>query len=89
VTRRHLERLFDAAVGLPPKHLARLTRFQRAIRILESEAHGPRGVRAAHACGYADQAHFIRDFHALAGCAPGAHLLARAEMTAFFTRTSR
>ncbi len=89
VTRRQLERLFGAAVGLPPKHLARLTRFQRAIRILESEARGPRGVRTAHACGYADQAHFIRDFHALAGCAPGAHLLARAEITSLFTGSTR
>ena len=89
LTRRQLERLFATAVGLSPKRLARLTRFQRAIRLLESDHGGPRGIRTAHACGYADQAHFIRDFQALAGCAPGAHLLARAEITAFFTGTSR
>jgi AraC-like DNA-binding protein len=45
-------------------------------------------VLAAHACGYADQAHFIRDFRELAGCSPGAHLLDRAELTGFFASSS-
>jgi AraC-like DNA-binding protein len=46
------------------------------------------GALAAHACGYADQAHFIRDFRELAGCSPGVHLLERAELTGFFTRAT-
>ena len=85
MTRRHLERRFRETVGLSPKRLARIARFQHAIATLE-EAEGPgRGVRTAVACGYADQAHFIRDFTMLAGCAPGEHLLRRGEMTGFFT----
>jgi AraC-like DNA-binding protein len=84
-TRRHLERLFLRSVGLPPKRLARITRFQRALAALEGAGGGARGALAAHACGYADQAHFIRDFRELAGCAPGAHLLGRAELTGFFS----
>jgi AraC-like DNA-binding protein len=85
LSRRHLERLFLRDVGLPPKQLARIARFQRALRILERDTDPPRGLRAAHASGYADQAHFIRDFRELAGCPPGEHLLRRAELTGFFT----
>jgi AraC-like DNA-binding protein len=85
VSRRQLERLFLRDVGLPPKQLARIARFQRAIRILGHEAGPARGIRTAHASGYADQAHFIRDFREFAGCAPTEHLVARAELTGFFT----
>jgi AraC-like DNA-binding protein len=85
LSRRHLERLFLRDVGLPPKQLARIARFQRALRTLERNTDPPRGLHAAHASGYADQAHFIRDFRDFAGCAPGEHLLRRAELTGFFT----
>jgi AraC-like DNA-binding protein len=85
LSRRHLERLFLRDVGVPPKQLARIVRFQRTLRMLERESEPPRGLRAAHAGGYADQAHFIREFRALAGCAPGEHLLRRAELTGIFT----
>jgi AraC-like DNA-binding protein len=85
LSRRQLERLFLRDVGLPPKQLARIARFQRAIRTLTHDACAGRGIRTAHASGYADQAHFIRDFREFAGCAPTEHLVARAELTAFFT----
>lgn len=86
-TRRHLERLFQQQVGVSPKRLARITRFQRALTVLQG-AGTATGVLAAHASGYADQAHFIRDFRELAGCSPGAHLLEAAELTGFFSGTS-
>jgi AraC-like DNA-binding protein len=81
MTRRHLERMFIATVGITPKRLARITRFQHALRILEGRA----GTETAATCGYADQAHFIRDFRDLAGCPPGEHLLRQFELTGFFT----
>jgi AraC-like DNA-binding protein len=81
---RQLERLFDEGIGLSPKRLARITRFQRALAALEHAERRGAGATTALACGYADQAHFIRDFKALAGCPPGAHLVRRTELTGFF-----
>jgi AraC-like DNA-binding protein len=84
MTRRHLERRFLDHVGMPPKRLARIARFQRALRVLEEGDSPRRGTEAAADCGYADQSHFIRDFRDLAGCSPAQHLLRNAELTGFF-----
>jgi AraC-like DNA-binding protein len=69
---RALERLCDRQLGLSPRLLLRVVRFQRALRAL---MHGPAGTLTAlaHEVGYFDQAHFVREFRALAGGAPGAH----------------
>ena len=94
MTRRHLERRFDSLVGISPKRLARIVRFQRALRMLQARPERPgvasSGAATALECGYADQPHFIRDFAELAGCAPGGHLLRHAQLSGFFTvgRTS-
>lgn len=83
-TRRHLERQFLATVGVGPKRLARIARFQHALQLLDRNDRIPNGAATAAACGYADQAHFIRDFRDLAGCAPGEHLLRQGLLTGFF-----
>jgi AraC-like DNA-binding protein len=75
-SQRHLSSRFRAQVGLPPKALARVLRFQRAVRLLGDPA-GPSWSEAAVACGYYDQAHLNRDFRALAGCTPTEYLAAR------------
>ena len=84
MTRRHLERRFLAAVGIGPKRLARIARFQHALRVLERADPRRPGAATAAACGYADQAHFIREFRELAGCSPSQHLVTQAELTGFF-----
>jgi AraC-like DNA-binding protein len=84
VSRRHLERRFQDVVGLSPKRFARITRFQHALRMFERGAAGHRGAMTAAACGYADQAHFIREFGELAGCSPEAHLLRDAMLSRLF-----
>ena len=89
VSRRHLERRFQEVVGLSPKRFARITRFQHALRIFEQGASGHRGVATAAACGYADQAHFIREFSELAGCSPEAHLLRDAMLNRLFADVGR
>jgi AraC-like DNA-binding protein len=63
---RTLERLFVRNAGMGPKLLARLTRFQRAIRA----TNGAGLLDAAVAAGYYDQSHFLRDFQQFAGVAP-------------------
>jgi AraC-like DNA-binding protein len=85
LTPRQLERRFREVVGISPKRLARIARFQRALRVFEHLDSPQRGTLTAWMCGYADQAHFIRDFVEFAGCAPGAHLLRRAELNGFFS----
>ncbi len=71
---RQLERRFRAAVGVPPKTLARVLRFQAVLHAVGSGAAGWAGVALDH--GYFDQPHLIRDFQELAGETP-ARLLAR------------
>ena len=83
ITRRHLERRFLETVGITPKRLARITRFQRAVQALQGESRGG-GAATAAACGYADQSHFIRDFREFAGCSPAEHLLRDGLLTGFF-----
>jgi AraC-like DNA-binding protein len=84
LTPRHLERRFMTMVGISPKRLARIARFQHALSMLDPAAPAP-GTHTAAACGFADQAHFVRDFRELAGCPPGEHMLQRAELTGIFT----
>jgi AraC-like DNA-binding protein len=90
-SRRHLVARFHQQVGLPPKVLARVLRFQRGLRLLQAEAGRPatgagegRGsstgrswAELALACGYYDQAHLNRDFREFAGCTPTQFLAAR------------
>lgn len=68
-SRQYLATRFREEVGLPPKTLARILRFQRAIRLLERDDEA-RLTRVAHECGYHDQSHFNRDFRAFAGATP-------------------
>lgn len=72
ISLRHLERRFRREVGVTPKGLARLRRFQAVIGRLAAAA-PPRWATLAAACGYADQAHLIREFREFAGTTPAAY----------------
>ena len=67
---RQLERQFRDQVGMSPKSLARLTRFEAAQHRIY-EARELSFTRLAHDLGYADQAHFTREFRAFAMQSPG------------------
>jgi AraC-like DNA-binding protein len=61
--------MFRRELGLPPKTLARLVRFERAHRLTSRAATEGWAAVAADA-GYYDQAHLIRDFRAFSGSTP-------------------
>jgi AraC-like DNA-binding protein len=89
MTRRHLERRFQELVGLSPKRLARIARFQHARRMLQTVDPTCRGTLTAAACGYADQAHLIRDFRELAGVSPETFLRQERGFTDLFVDDGR
>jgi AraC-like DNA-binding protein len=66
-SRRHLAARWRRDVGMGPKAVARVLRFQRAVRLLR-EGGGLADV--AYDCGYADQPHLNREFRALGGGTP-------------------
>jgi AraC-like DNA-binding protein len=67
---RHFIARFTETTGLAPKRYARLARFGRVLRRFERKPETPWAVIALDA-GFADQAHFNRDFRAFAGISPG------------------
>lgn len=70
ISLRKLDRTFNTRVGLPPKTLCRIVRFQRVFKMLEREDRAPNWVQIALECGYYDQAHFVKEFREFAGKAP-------------------
>lgn len=72
-SRRHLVTRFRQQVGLPPKTIARIIRFEGLLRRV-SAAGGADWSRIAAECGYYDQAHMNRDFREFAGTTPTAYL---------------
>jgi AraC-like DNA-binding protein len=72
-SRRHLAVRFREELGMPPKALARIVRFERALERLRA---GHDLAALALDAGYYDQAHFNRDFRAFAGTTPTAFRLA-------------
>lgn len=67
---RHFVALFRGAIGMPPKRYCRVRRFKATLDRL---AASPRIAWAelAPSCGFSDQAHLVREFHALSGLTPG------------------
>jgi AraC-like DNA-binding protein len=66
---RRLIARFRDAVGMPPKRVARILRFERLTALIGAEpAIG--WARAAAECGFADQAHLAREVRDLSGLTP-------------------
>ena len=68
VNERFLQRLSAERIGLTPKWLIRRRRLQEAARHLAGDASGLADLAAS--LGYADQAHFQRDFKSVTGLTP-------------------
>lgn len=69
VSTRQVERLFSQFLGITPRTLGRVLRFQTALRAL---MHDPAGTLAevASTAGYFDQPHFVKDFKRMSGGVP-------------------
>jgi AraC-like DNA-binding protein len=68
-SRKHLTAQFRDHVGPAPKAVARLLRFNRALRLVER---GVDGAEVAYRCGFSDQAHFANEFRRFSGSTPTA-----------------
>jgi AraC-like DNA-binding protein len=73
---RQFRRRCQEESGLTPKHLCRVLRFRRALRLLDNGTSWSAADLAAE-CGYYDQAHFIHDFREFQGCTPGEYAAVR------------
>ncbi|MFF9563547.1 helix-turn-helix domain-containing protein [Leifsonia sp. NPDC014704] len=75
---RHLQRLVAGHIGFGPKWLIQRYRLQEAAAALRSSA-PPSLADLAAELGYADQAHFSRDFTSVIGATPGAYAAAEGQ----------
>jgi AraC-like DNA-binding protein len=69
VSSRSLGRLFERFLGFSPKYFERIVRFQKALRILMTDATTTLASVSAE-CGYFDQSHFVKDFRRFTGGVP-------------------
>ena len=68
-SRKRMVARFREQVGLPPKAIARVMRFERARELARADS-SPDWARIAVVCGYYDQSHLTRDFRAVTGLPP-------------------
>ena len=87
ISSRQLERRFLREIGIGPKLLGRILRFQQVFRAVERADAAWAAI--AVECGYYDQAHLIRDFSQFAGQTPAVLLAERSALTEAFTRKTR
>jgi AraC-like DNA-binding protein len=78
ISQKHLISLFDKYIGLTPKALSRIFRFQKVL--LQIEQHKKiEWLQITYDCGYYDQAHFIKDFCNFSGINPSEYLTQKGE----------
>ncbi|MCI0391889.1 MAG: helix-turn-helix transcriptional regulator [Acidobacteria bacterium] len=87
ISGRQLERRFLSEVGLGPKLLCRILRFQQVFRAVERS--DINWAKIAIDCGYYDQAHLIRDFRQFAGETPSVLFEHFSRFAELFTRKHR
>ncbi|HEX5223479.1 MAG TPA: helix-turn-helix domain-containing protein [Verrucomicrobiae bacterium] len=82
VSHKHLIQRFRDEVGLTPKRFCRIRRFRSVLNAMQNK-HTVDWADLAYACGYFDQAHFIREFRDFSGLNPSAYLTQRGEHLGF------
>ncbi|WP_426060563.1 helix-turn-helix domain-containing protein [Hymenobacter sp. B1770] len=69
ISRRQLERRFRDVLKVPPKLFTEMTRFAHVFQLLHEQPQA-NWSDITYACGYFDQAHFIREFRRFTGETP-------------------
>ena len=85
---RQLERAFAAGVGVTPKELSRIARFQNVLRLSGRNPAAGWADLAAR-CGYADQAHLVREFKTLSGATPASREATAGALARYFIDPAR
>lgn len=75
ISKRQMDRRFRDTIGLTPKKLQTIIRFQRSLALLQTNL-----CRSAHDAGYFDQSHMNHDYQRFIGTTP-THVLSRVEAT--------
>jgi AraC-like DNA-binding protein len=86
---RQLERLFQDHVGLSPKLFLRILRFQHVLSSVRDGRGDTAWAEIAARHGFYDQSHFIRDFKAFVGAAPGAFHVEAHSLASLFSAIAR
>jgi len=73
MSQKHLANQFRKIVGVSPKALARVTRFQHVLGTIDP-TQPIDWAHVAQQCHYYDQSHFNRDFAAFAGLTPSQYI---------------
>jgi AraC-like DNA-binding protein len=69
ISERQLEKRFHTSVGISPRHLIKVARFNSAIEIIRKGKQGS-VTSLAHSLDYTDNAHFTRHVKQLSGFTP-------------------
>ena len=69
ITPRTLQRYFKEAIGMCPKQVLNIYRFNYVLSLLNSNSEKTL-TEISYLCGYYDQSHFIRDFKKVTGQTP-------------------
>lgn len=80
LSERQFERKFKEYSGFSPKKYLRIVRFSEACKHY-SEMGNKSLAEIAHACGYYDQSHFIKEFNSFSGYSPAEYFYGEAEGT--------
>lgn len=84
IGKRQLERRFTTTVGISPKLLARIIRFQNILQLIENKEFKS-FTTVAYEGGFYDQAHFIKDFKDFTGLNPKQYFSENLEMVKHFS----
>lgn len=75
ISERQLQRQFKESIGMGPKAYLRIIRFRHAYEYMQHNPGSFSWTDVSYDFGYADQAHFIKDFKQYTGAVPTAMVL--------------